>query len=71
MSDSPKLRDECCTLGLETMVVGEPAPPRSRSDLGGVSVSALFDPSLVDLGELQHISSPLADVLIQLTMEGF
>jgi len=35
----------------------------------GVSVSALFDPSVVDLGgELLHISRPLKEVLIQLTL---
>ena len=45
-------------------------PRASRSEALGVSVSALFDPSVVDLGgELQHISEPLKEVLIQLTLD--
>ena len=41
----------------------------SRSDPLCVSVSALFDPTVVDLGgELQHISSPLLRVLVQLNL---
>ena len=40
----------------------------SRSEPLCVSVSALFDPSAVDLGELQHVSGPLLRVLMQLEM---
>ena len=45
-------------------------PRASRSEALGVSVSALFDPSVVDLGgELQHVSDVLRTVLIQLTLD--
>ena len=45
-------------------------PEASRSEASGVSVSALFDPSVVDLGgELQHVSVVLRTVLIQLTLD--
>ena len=41
--------------------------PSLRSKEGDVSVSALFDPRVVDMGgELLHISVPLKRVLVQL-----
>ena len=44
-------------------------PEGWRSHPSGVSVSALFDPRVVDMGgELQHVSVPLLRVLVQLDL---
>ena len=56
------------TRGLVDKPVGG-THPSLRSKEGCVSVSALFDSAIVDLGgELQHISVPLLRVLVQLDL---
>ncbi len=50
-------------------VVGVSKGTGAASPLG-VSVSALFDPSKVDLGAVEHVSGPLQRVLMQLSLFG-
>ena len=68
MRESPKPKDECSPPSPGTVVVGD-TQGGWRSHPPCVSVSALFDPSVVDLGgELQHVFVPLQRVLVQLNL---